>query len=169
MEVKTTFMEYQVEEESKEKTYKAIYLRNSNMVWHICLAFMKNQQDAEDALQETFLRLIKSEKVFDSDEHEKAWLIVTTQNICKNMLKSWWRKREEIENHEAAITTSAYEIDETLQVVMNLPNKYKVPIYLYYYMDYDSAEIAKILHKPKSTIRNYLSEARKKMKQIIDL
>jgi DNA-directed RNA polymerase specialized sigma24 family protein len=52
---------------------------------------------------------------------------------------------------------------------MNLPNKYKVPIYLYYYMDYDSAEIAQILHKPKSTIRYSLSEARKKMKQIIDL
>lgn len=144
--------------------YKDVYDRNFPMVWHICLAYMRNQQDAEDALQETFLRMMKSEKTFGDEEHERAWLIVTTQNVCKNMLKSWWHKREAIEDHESNMTTKPYEVDSTLQMVMELPDKYKIPIYMYYYLEYDSAEIARILHKPKSTIRNYLSEARKKMK-----
>lgn len=170
MEYEGTLMNSVITKEKeavKEVSYKSIYERNRNIVWHICLAFMKNSHDAEDALQETFLRMIQSEKKFDNAEHEKAWLIVTAQNVCKNMLKSWWRKREEIENHEEKIITGAYEIDSTLQVVMNLPNKYKVPMYMYYYLDYDSAEIASILHKPKSTIRNYLSKARMAMKEML--
>lgn len=162
------FTKEKKEEAAKEEaSYQAIYERNSNIVWHICVTFLKNPHDAEDALQETFLKLIQSEKKFESAEHEKAWLIVTTKNICKNMLKSWWRKNEEIENHEEKIITSAYEIDSTLQVVMNLPNKYKVPIYMYYYLDYDSAQIASILHIPKSTIRCYLRKARMRMKEML--
>lgn len=158
-----------VGEKDSELDYAAIYNRNFSMVWHICLAYMKNQNEAEDALQETFLRMVKCRQSFQTEEHEKAWLIVTAQNVCKNMLKHWWRKRVTVDDEEKAGISKPYEIDTTLQAVMELPNKYKIPIYLYYYMEYDSVEIASILHKPKSTIRNYLSEARKLLRQTIEL
>lgn len=154
--------------------FARIYERNFNTVWHICLAYMKNRHDAEDALQETFLRYLKSGRTFGEkenasvEEQEKAWLIVTAGNVCKNQLKTWWRKRESIEDYQNELRQEPYEIDTTLQAVMELPEKYKIPTYMYYYMGYDSVQIASLLHRPKSTIRNYLSEARKKLKGIED-
>lgn len=153
--------------------FAKVYEKHFNMVWHICLAYMKNPNDAEDALQETFLRFLRNKKEFSEkkaiskEEQEKAWLIVVAKNVCKNLLKSWWRKNEPYEDYESVFKLPPYEIDTTLAAVMELPDKYKVPIYLYYYQDYNSNQIAELLHKPKSTIRNYLSSARKLLKDII--
>ncbi len=144
-----------------------VYSRNVNTVWHVCLAYMKNIQDAEDALQETFLRLIKSGKKFEDENNEKAWLIVTAGNVCKDLLKHWWRKREQIEDHENSLVFPEYEIDTTLLAVMELPDKYKLAVYLYYYMDYNSREIASILHRPESTIRSQLGEAKRQLRDIL--
>lgn len=153
--------------------FAKIYDRHFNMIWHICLAYMKNSSDAEDALQETFLRFLKNRKEFSGTSHtskedqEKAWLIVVAKNVCKNQLKSWWRKNEPYEDYEDVLKQPPYEIDTTLTAVLDLPDKYKLPVYLYYYQDYDSSQIAEILHKPKSTIRNYLSRARMLLKDMI--
>jgi len=139
-----------------------IYNRHSNMVYRICFAYMKNPADTEDAVQNTFCNLLKSWVIFESAEHEKAWLIRTATNVCKNALKHWWRKRENLDDHEnIQAAKNSFEIDETFAEVMKLPDKYKSVVYLYYYEGYDSTEIAKILQKPQSTIRYYLSNARK--------
>lgn len=155
-----------------------VYEKYFNTIWHICLAYMRHTQEAEDSVQETFLRyaryIQKKPEAFNSDDDvvkekkTKSWLIVTAGNVCKDQLKNWWRKHESLEWYEDKLETPAYEIDTMLEAVMELPEKYKIPIYLYYYMSYDSAEIAHILHKPKSTIRNYLSEARKLLRQGMD-
>jgi len=138
-----------------------IYDRHKDMIYRICFAFMKNRADTEDILQETFISLIKADTIFASSEHEKAWLIRTASNLCKNNLRHWWRKRENIEDYEGLQTQNEFEIDETFKVVMSLPDKYKTVVYLYYYEGYDSVEISEILGKPQSTIRYFLSNARK--------
>lgn len=158
--------------------FREIYEREFNTVWHICLAYMKNTADAEDALSETFLRFMrycnKKNGAFadvDSEVRERkirAWLLVTAGNVCKDMLKHWWRKREPIEDYEHMHVTGPYEPDYILEAVMNLPDKYKIPVYMYYYLGYDSAEIGDVLHTPKSTIRTYLSKARKMLKEGIE-
>ena len=137
-----------------------IYERNKNTVYRVCFAYMKNTADTEDAVQDTFFQLIKTGAAFESEEHEKAWLIRTATNICKNFLRNWWRKRENIENFENLGTDGNIEIDNVFGAVMSLPDKYKTAIYLYYYEGYTSVEISKILGKPQSTIRNHLHEAR---------
>lgn len=147
-----------------DEEFEVIYERHVNTIWHICLAFMKNTEDTHDAVQETFLKLYKYNGVFTSDEHVKAWLIVTASNLCKDMLKHWWRKRENIDDYVNTNIQTPFEIDSTLEEVMKLPEKYKIVVYLYYYDGYNSAEIAKMLHKPKSTIRNYLCKARSILK-----
>lgn len=138
----------------------AIYGRHNLTVYRVCFAYMKNTADTEDAVQDTFYRLMKSGKPFESEEHEKAWLIRTATNVCKNVLRSWWRKRKSLEDYESLRGNGNVNIDDVFGVVMDLPDKYKTVVYLYYYEDYDSVEIAKILEKPQSTIRNYLHEAR---------
>ena len=70
-----------------------IYNRNVNMIYKICLMYLKNIPDTEDAVQDIILKLINGNHKFKNLEHEKAWLIVTSQNYCKNILKYWWRKK----------------------------------------------------------------------------
>jgi len=155
-----------------------VYEKFFNNIWHICLAYMKNPGEAEDAVQETFLRYIKycrkKRNPFSSDNEElrykkiRAWLIVTAGNVCKDQLKSWWRKREAIDDYEPAFKCDSYEPDGVLEAVMSIPDTYKIPIYMYYYLGYNSNEIARELKIPKSTIRSRLSRAKKLLKKEIE-
>lgn len=142
-----------------------IYERHVKTVYRVCFAYMKNASETEDATQNTFLKLIDCNVEFQNEEHEKAWLIVTATNICKNHFRHWWYKNKPIADYENKSSQLPFEIDETINAVMLLPQKYKTAIYLYYYEGYTSVEIAKMLHKPQSTIRNYLHEGRKILKQ----
>lgn len=148
-----------------EKEIAEIYERHRLTVYRVCYAYMKNQMDTEDAVQETFFRLIRKNPQFASAEHEKAWLIRTASNLCKDMLKHWWRKHENLDDHPALQAADIFPEDDILHEVLKLPDKYKTVIYLYYYEGYNSAEIAGILQKPESTVRNYLHEARKYLKE----
>ncbi len=65
-----------------------IFNRQVDTVYRICFSFVKNAADTEDMVQETFLRLLSRKVIFQSEEHEKAWLIVTASNLCKDFLKS---------------------------------------------------------------------------------
>ena len=146
----------------------AIYERHADTVWRVCFAFMKNHDEAQDLLQETFVRLIRSETAFDSPEHEKAWLIVTASNLCKNALKSPARRTEDIDDHEelpAPETAADYDVAEA---ILKLPPEYKDVIYLYYYAGYRSAEIAKLQDKPPATVRTQLARARKLLKKFLE-
>ena len=143
---------------SKEIT--DLYERHKDMVYRICYAYMKNTMDTEDVIQDTFYNLIKSGVAFENTEHEKAWIIRTATNLCKNSLLHWWRKRENLDDYEALQAKDVFEIDVTFGAVMSLPDRYKTVVYLYYYEGYNSVEISKLLHKPQSTIRYYLSQAR---------
>lgn len=148
-----------------DKEIAEIYTRHSKTVYRVCFAYMKNPADTEDAVQDTFYQLIKSGPAFDGLNHEKAWLIRTAANICKNTLRHWWRRRENIEDFYDLQGSEGIETDEVFQVVMALPDKYKAVVYLYYYEGYTSVEIAGILKKPQSTVRNYLHEARAILKE----
>jgi len=137
-----------------------IYERHKSTVYRVCFAYMKNAADTEDAVQNAFFQLIKAGKVFEGEEHEKAWLIRTATNLCKNSLRSWWRKRENIDDHENLQDAENMEVDDVFSAVMGLPDKYKTVVYLYYYEGYNSVEISNILNKPQATIRNHIHEAR---------
>jgi len=143
--------------------FNEIYTRWFKTVYRVCFAYMKNPHDCEDMAADTFVKLIKTSPKFESHEHEKAWLIRTAVNVCKDNLKSSWRKRESLsEIKEAA---APFEIDEVAEVVLDLPEKYKAVVLLYYYEGYSGDEIAKMLKKPASTVRNHLHEARKLLKE----
>lgn len=148
-----------------DKEIAEIYSRHIKTVYRVCFAYMKDPADAEDAVQDTFFKLIRSGPAFDGEEHEKAWLIRTASNVCKNVLRHWWRRRESIEDCPTLPGSDEPEIDDVFQAVMALPDKYKAVVYLHYYEGYSGAEIAGILKKPQSTIRNHLHEARAILKE----
>lgn len=135
------------------------YEQHVDTVYRVCFGYFGNAADTEDAVQEVFIRLLKSAPEFESAEYEKAWLIRVAQNHCKDVLRASERKNVGLENvsePEAPDTG----MDEILSVVLKLPPKYKDVVYLYYYEGYSTDEIATMLARPPSTIRSHLSEAR---------
>lgn len=145
----------------------AIYDRHVDTVYRICYSFMKNKPETEDMVQETFLRLITSGKVFENERHEKAWLIVTASNVCKDSLKKWWRRSESIEDSAELIGACTQENRDVLEAIWQLPKDYKAVVYMYYYEGYNTNEIAVYLNVPHSTVRSRLARARKQLKTML--
>ena len=133
-----------------ERSVLRAYDEHAPMLYRIAFTYLKNQYDSEDALQECFLRYLRSSPSFSDPQHEKAWLIVTVGNICRDMLRSRSRRHESLEDLMGAI--------------LRLPDRYKTAIYLYYYEGYSVDEIAHMLHKPSNTIKTRLARARKLLK-----
>ena len=146
------------------KEITEIYNRQVDTVYRICYSFMKNTHDTEDLVQETFLRLLSSGVTFVSEAHEKAWLIVTASNLCKDTLKKWWRRTENIDDPSLALHQPPFENDEVLAAILKLPKDQKTVVYMYYYEGYSTADIAKYPHCPQATVRSRLSRARKTLK-----
>lgn len=148
---------------------RIVYNRYINTIYRLCFSYLKNDADTEDAVQVTFEKYIRCKKKFENDSHEKAWLIITAGNTCKDMLRQQYNKNLPLD--ENVITTtinSSADSENLISLITNLPNKYKTVIYLYYYEGFQTKEIAGFLHKPPSTIRNYLTEARRLLKNILE-
>lgn len=150
-----------------DRDFIEIYNRHVDTVYRVCYSFMRNRTDTEDIVQETFLKLLSSKKEFESESHEKAWLIVTASNLCKDSLKHWWRNHEDIDELQSIPLERPDEHDEILEAILELPYDYKTVIYMYYYEGYSTAEIAKYLKCPHSTVRNRLSRARAILKNSV--
>ena len=146
--------------------FVATYNRQVDTVYRVCYSFMKNRADTEDMVQETFLRLLSTGKEFESERHEKAWLIVTASNLCKDALKKWWRKSENIEDF-LDIAEEPKQEDSILEIILQLPNDYKDAVYMYYYEGYSTVEIAQHLKCPEATVRSRLSRARSKLQSMM--
>lgn len=151
-----------------DKEINEVFERNSDTVYRVCLVHMKrHSQDLMDAFQQTFLKLMLYNKPFENAEHEKAWLIVTASNVCKDMLKSAWKRKVTVDSDHFEDYTLPFEIDETMECVFELPDKYKTTIYLYYYEGYSASEIGKLTGKSESSVWGYLHKGRKLLKDII--
>ncbi|USF27762.1 ECF RNA polymerase sigma factor SigR [Firmicutes bacterium ASF500] len=146
----------------------SLYRRHVDMVYQICLMLMKNVPDAEDAVQTVFRKVMEYDRPFRDHEHEKAWLIVTARNECRNQLKHWWRTRRE---SEEVLNTLAWEQPEDgalWETILRLPEKYRLVLYLHYYQGYTALETAEILGRNPSTVRGWLVQARGKLKELLE-
>ena len=137
-----------------------VYNRQVDTVYRVCFSFMKHHADAEDLTQETFLRLLNSGKTFENEKHEKAWLIVTASNLCKDALKKWWRRWEDIGAYENLPAPSGETDCTVYEAILRLKPDYKTAVYMFYYEGYTTAEIAQYLNCPESTVRSRLKRAR---------
>lgn len=149
--------------------HKHQYDKYRDMLYRVAFSNLKNKADAEDAVQEVFIRILRHNPVFKNEEHEKAWMIRTVINICKDMLKSAWNKNtislDEVPQQEKEHFYLPYlEPDETLWVVMGLPEHYRNALYLFYYEDYSIQEISDILSIPASTVKTHLHRGREAVK-----
>lgn len=151
----------------EEEAARAIE-RYGDMVRRLCLVHLKNPADTEDIFQNVFLKYVLSPVVFESPEHEKAWLIRVTINACKDLVKSFFRSRtvplEELLDQPAPLLE---EHREVLEAVLALPRKYRDAVYLHYYEGYTAAEIGKLLGKNTNTVYTLLTRAREQLRETL--
>lgn len=150
-----------------EQEITEIYCRHVDTVYRICYSFMRNTADAEDMVQETFLRLMSHGKVFESEKHERAWLIVVASNLCKDALRRAWRKEKSIDDLTETAGTGTPE-NPVLDAVMALPGDQKTAVYLYYYEGFSTEEIANAMDCRESTVRSRLFRARKALRKELE-
>lgn len=144
--------------------FEDIYYRNVDRIYKICYIYFKgNKYDIEDAINSIFVKILEKNMHFESVEHESAWIFVVTHNYCKNKVKHWWNKNKELDYD---IPDHVKE-DETIKRVLELPDKYKIPIYMHYYEGYSGTEISKILNIKENTIYSYLHDGRLMLKDMI--
>ena len=147
------------------KEYKRLADQYIDMVYRGALNGCKNKYDADDVVQNTFIKLLKCKKQFDTDEHVRNWLIRVAVNECNSLWNSSWRKKvtslDERED-EPAFTTP--EKSELYDLVMKLPPKYRQVVYLSYYEEFSVKEVAEMVKLSETAVQTRLQRARKKLK-----
>ena len=139
----------------------------SDMLLRIALNRVKTIPAAEDIVQGVFERLMRRRPIFESSEHEKAWLIRTAVNLCLSDLRAETRHGS-VPLDENIARDYGEDTFEVLDAVQTLPTPDRYAVYLYYYEGYGVREIGKLLKEPEGTISSRLSRARKKLRAILE-
>lgn len=147
--------------------YREIYEQYYTMVYRLCLLLLKNKQDAEDAAQTVFLKIMEKQPVFSDEDHTRAWLLTVTRNHCRDIQRSFWhKKRSDLEDLPEPLVEDFDKQEGLLfEIFQSLPKKQREVVYLYYFEDYSIKEISHILNRNESTIQSQLFAARKRMKK----
>lgn len=144
-----------------------IYARQANTVWRVCFSYMQNPDDADDIAQETFIRLMSYSPSFDDEKQERAWMIITASNLCKNTLKSKERRCDSLDDHMELAVEEPIP-DSLTPLISRLNENYKTIVYLHYYEGYHVKEIAELLNTSKTMVKTTLHRARKKLKEMLE-
>ncbi len=136
-------------------------------IYRLALCYTKNHADAEDVVQDTFLKLYTGNMTFPGDEDVRAWLFRVAANRCKDLLKSHWYRFSEPLNDE--ITVPAPEDDDSvvLAAMSKLTVKTRTVIYLYYYEEYSVKEIAELMGDTETAVTSQLWRGRKRLKELL--
>lgn len=146
------------------------------MIYRLAYAKTSNIHDAEDIMQEVFLRYAKigkEGKIFESEEHRKAWLLRVTVNCSKTALRSSWNKRrshEELDENTPSSDLSMDKADTKLSIrkaVASLSEKYRIIIHLYYFEELSAKEVSDIVGVSENAVKTRLNRARNKLKEIL--
>ena len=138
----------------------------SDMVYRAAYHAVCDRSYAEDITQEVFLKLCRSIPDFESEEHEKAWLLRVTLNLCKTYNRKVY-SHPGVELSENLSYDEKFPDGSVLDAVMSLPENYRTVIYMFYYEGYKINEICNILDKNQNTVASLLMRGRQKLKSIL--
>lgn len=137
-----------------------------NSVLRLAYSYLHNMPDAEDILQETLIRYFRSAPQFESDSHEKAWLLRVAANLSKNRI-DYNKIRLSEELNEEIAADEKDDLSFVWEAVKQLPQTQSEVIHLFYQEGYSTAEIAKLLSRRESTVRSDLKRGREKLRTIL--
>lgn len=150
--------------------FREFYDRQVKRVYRLAMVLMGNISDAEDVTQTVFLKAWEKKPDFRDADHEIAWILTTTRNQCKDIHKSFYRrKRADLENApEPQVTLETQMDSEIWEALQSLTEKYRMVLYLYYYEGYSVRELSVILGRRESTLQTQLATGRKQMKSLLE-
>ncbi len=135
-----------------------------NMLLRLSLVMLGNEADAEDAVQETVIKYMLCAPDFKNNEHEKAWLIKVITNKCRDMLR--YKSAHPLVDIEQLSELPAYSSDSSiLEALMELPEKFRLVLLLYYVEGYSAKEIAQIIGRSVSAVKMRLMKGRKLLEE----
>lgn len=141
-----------------------LFHRYRDDVYRLAVNYTHNPQEAEDVCQTVFLKALEQKTL--TPGKEKAWLMQVTANECRSLLRSyWWRNTVPLDE---TLISPGTRVDETVQALGKLKPEYRVVLYLHYYEQYTSPEIAHLLKIPTSTVTTRLDRGRKKLKKLLE-
>ena len=136
-----------------------------NTLYRLCFVMLGSESDAEDAVQETFIRYLQKAPQFENPDHEKAWLITVATNQCRDILR--FRKRHpQIDSEYLQELSTSSSDSGILEALMTLPEKFRIVLTLYYVEEYRVDEIAKIIGKTPSAVKMRLQKGRKLLEEL---
>lgn len=141
-----------------------IFKKYCKLLYKISIIMLCNEQDAYDAVQESFLKYLDTKMDFKDESHEKAWLTRVNINICKNMLR-FRRMHPTVDYETLALHYHTPEEAGIMDILMSLNAKDKEVLILYYIEGYSCREIAGILKITESAVKKKLERARKRLKE----
>lgn len=150
-----------------EQEFEQKYYKYKRMLYNIAYSYVYNQMDADDIIQDVFIKYLKSNEKFSTDDNEKYWLIRVTINTCKSYLKQARFKYVELNNNivNNVSDVKLKEEQKYFLIIANLPHKYQEVIILYYYEDLNINEISTILNVSVSAVKKRLERARNIIKK----
>jgi len=149
---------------------KAAVEKYSRLVFGLALSNTGSKADADDVFQETFLAYHQHTGSFNDEEHVKAWLIRTTINMSRRVTSSSWRKRRaSLENDPKSDDFTLKTEEQTVihNAINSLPDKYRIPIWLFYFAGLPTKSISKALKITDSTVRSRLARGRTMLKDML--
>lgn len=135
----------------------------ADLILRLSYTYLKSTHDAEDICQNVLIKLLQGGRAFESAEHERAWVVRTTANACKDVLRSG-RRRTSVALDAAAEAPD----DDVLDAVMALPQAYREALYLHYYEGYTAREIAQMTGRTEDAVAAHLSRGRAKLRAALE-
>jgi RNA polymerase sigma factor (sigma-70 family) len=149
--------------QDKGDVFEEKYRSYGEMLFKLSMVYLGNHTDAEEALQEAFIKLLYKAPEFADAEHEKRWLVRITINICKDKLKSYWRKNV-VPMDEMQIYNENPEDYQLSELILKLPHKYRTAVHLHYYENYGVKELSRIFGISESSVKMRLKRGREFLK-----
>lgn len=144
------------------------FARYGDRVFSAAFSVCGNREDADDAVQDAFLKYMTRNDDFTDENHLKAWLLRVGINRAKDLTGAFWhRNRVSWEDYMEELEFVQPEDKTLFDAVMRLPSKYRVVLHLHYYEDWDVAQIARTLHRSEGTVKSQLSRGRKLLKTML--
>lgn len=156
------------QDNASQDPFSEFYHKYAPSVYRVCYSFVRNEADALDLMQDTFMKYIEAADKPADSRHEIAWLVTTAGNLCRNHLRSFKVSRCDELKETDIVRTYDNTAFELLEAVLRLPDKYKTAVFLYYYEGFDSNEIARLTGVRPSSVRSCLKRARAKLKGLLE-
>lgn len=140
--------------------------RNNKRIYLIAFSYLKNRHDAEDVLQDVFLKLWKSKKEFENDEHIDKWLTINCISRCKDYFRlPFFNNTESYEDIKNVYSFESNDKIDVVNSIMSLPTKERLVIHLFYYEGMSINEIAEVIKTNPSTVKTRLRRAKIHLKE----